>query len=115
MDKIYVVYEGHFYPGYLDLYGGDDKIVAIYPLEDMARHHLELWVSKMLPIIDSWNDADSERLKLRVEKGLDEEYHFDPWIPEPNNEERERAFVKDDEEVYCYYMDYDVLQEVRLE
>ena len=114
MDKVYVVYEGHFYP-YMDWEGEDDKIVAIYPLEDMARHHLELWVSKMLPIIDSWNDAESERLRLRVEKGLDEEYHFDPWIPKPNNEERERAFVMDDEEVYCYYTEYDVLQEVRLE
>lgn len=114
MDKVYVVYEGHFDPNsYWE--GEDGKIVAIYPLEDMARHHLELWVSKMLPIIGSWNDGESERLKVRVEMGLDEEYHFDPWIPKPNNEERERAFVRVDEGVYCYYTEYDVLQEVRLE
>lgn len=116
MDKVYVVYEGHFDSGDLDWDGEDDKIAAIYPMEDMARHHLELWVSKMLSIIDSWNDVESEKLKLRVEKGMDEEYHFDPWIPKPNNEdERERAFVRDDEEVYCYYTEYEVLQEVRLE
>ena len=116
MEKIYVVYEGSIDLGDPDWGGGCDKMVAIYPMEDIARHHLELWVSKMLPIIDSWNDAVSEKLKRRVEKGLDEEYHFDPWIPKPNNEdERERAFVRDDEEVYCYYREYDVLQEVRLE
>ena len=116
MEKIYVVYEGYSDAGGSNWGEFDDKRIAIYPLEDMARHHLELWVSKMLPIIDSWNNAEYERLKLRAEKGMDEEFHFDPWIPKPNNEDkREKVFVRDEEEVYCYYTDYDVLQEVRVE
>ena len=114
MDKIYMVYKGRHEDW--EHGDGDDILVAIYPLEDMARHHLELWVSKMLPVIDNWNDEDSKWLKERVKDGVDEEYEYNPWIPMPNNkDERRRAFVRDEEEVYCYYTEHEVLQEVRLE
>ena len=116
MDKSYMVYEGHYEPMDWEHEYSEDILVAIYPLEDMARHHLELWASKMLPDIYNWNDEESRRLKERIEDGADEEYEYNPWIPIPNNkDERKWAFVNDDEEVYCYYTEHEVLQEVRLE
>ena len=121
MTKVYLVYEGTYeddHPYGTD--GIDSILVAIYPLEDMARHHLELWVSKTLKEIETLNKKEDEFIAFS--KAIAEKYGTPNdcnkpvyWLPDAIKDSNERSFSRYDDQKFCYYEVHEVLKEVKVE
>ena len=121
MAKVYLVYEGTYEDDhYYGTDGIDQHLVAIYPLEDMARHHLELWVSKTLKEVEALNKREDEfvaRSKEIADKyGTPNDCHKPVyWLPDKIDKKWKRSFSRYDDQKYCLYEEHEVLKEVKVE
>lgn len=121
MDKVYLVYEGTYEDDHPYGSSGIDRtLVAVYPLEDMARHHLELWVSKTLKEIGTLNERQDEIVKRSKE--IAEKYGTPNncnkpvyWLPDAIKDSSERSFSCHNDQMFCHYEVHEVLKEVKVE
>lgn len=121
MAKVYLVYEGAYEDDHP--YGSSGiyrTLVAVYPIEDMARHHLELWVSKTLKEIETLNKREDEFVERSKE--ITEKYGIPNdcnkpvyWLPDAIKDSNERSFSRYDDQMFCHYEVHEVLKEVKVE